>query len=178
MLRGLESHARKPVSPEIFRFSRLLYFRAMPVKPRERGVSEPVDIPNGTPIIALRRQCLLDIGLFDERYFVYGDELELGLRARRRNWLVCVIWGAIVGNPGTGSSGRVRSYLFARNSLLLVRTQAGWKWATLRLLLMLTNTLRIVAIPRSGDPSDVGARLSGIRDFLLGRFGPPPHSLR
>ena len=26
----------------------------------------------------LRRECLTEIGLFDERYFAYGDEHELG----------------------------------------------------------------------------------------------------
>ena len=33
-----------------------------------------------------RRECLEDVGLFDERYFAYGDEMEIGLRAARHGW--------------------------------------------------------------------------------------------
>jgi N-acetylglucosaminyl-diphospho-decaprenol L-rhamnosyltransferase len=152
----------------------LRYVRSQAVEPRSRGVSEMIDIPHGT-LIGFRKRCLLEIGLFDERYFAYGDEHEIGLRARQSNWQVAIVWGAVVENPGTWTSNRTRSYLFTRNSLLLVRTHAGWGWAGLRLLLMLPNTLRMVFLPSARDfPFATGARLLGIRDFLLGRFGPPP----
>ena len=42
---------------------------------------EPVDYPHGTLLLA-RRACLEDVGLFDERYFSYCEEADLGLRAR------------------------------------------------------------------------------------------------
>jgi len=113
--------------------------------------------------------------LFDERYFAYGDEHEIGLRARRQNWKVSVVWGAVVLNPGTWTASRTRSYLFARNSLLLIRTYAGWGWAALRVLLMLPNTLRMLVMPPQREYAfSATARMLAIRDFLLGRYGPPP----
>jgi N-acetylglucosaminyl-diphospho-decaprenol L-rhamnosyltransferase len=164
--------------PEIPQFSRLRYVRNRAVEPRPKGVSEMIDMPHGT-LIGFRKRCLLEIGLFDERYFAYGDEHEIGLRARRSNWQVAIVWGAIVENPGTWTSNRTRSYLFTRNSLLLVQTHAGWGWAGLRLLLMLPNTLRMLLLPSDSDfPFAPGARLLGIRDFLLSRFGPPPGECR
>jgi GT2 family glycosyltransferase len=135
-----------------------------------------VDLPYGT-LLAFRRECLQDIGLFDERYFAYGDEHEIGMRARRRHWKVSVVWGAIVRNPGTWTASRTRSYLFARNSLLLVRTYAGWSWAALRLLLMLPNTLRMLIVPPDDEYAfDASARMVAIRDYLMGRYGPPPRN--
>lgn len=164
--------------PEVPQFSRLRYIRNRAVEPRAKGASEMIDMPHGT-LLGFRKRCLLEIGLFDERYFAYGDEHEIGLRARRSNWQVAIVWGAVVKNPGTWTSNRIRSYLFARNSLLLIQTHAGWGWAGLRLLLMLPNTLRMVLLPSDSDfPFATGARLLGIRDFLLSRFGPPPRESR
>jgi N-acetylglucosaminyl-diphospho-decaprenol L-rhamnosyltransferase len=164
--------------PAVPRFSRLRYVRNITVSPRPRGMNEAIDMPHGT-LIGFRKRCLLEIGLFDERYFAYGDEHEIGLRARRSNWQVAIVWGAVVENPGTWTSNRTRSYLFTRNSLLLVQTYAGWGWAGLRLLLMLPNTLRMLLLPSYSDfPFATRARLLGIRDFLLGRFGPPPSECR
>jgi len=160
--------------PEVPRFSNLRYYRTTPVEPRARGTAEEVDIPYGT-LMMFRRACLREIGLFDERYFAYGDEHEIGMRARRHNWRVNVVWGAVVLNPGTWTASRTRSYLFARNSLLLVKTYAGWGWAALRLLLMLPNTLRMLILPPNREYAFcAGARMLAIRDFLLGRYGPPP----
>src|SRR6201987_3166217 len=109
---------------EILHFSKLRYSRSAPVAVRACGRSEQIEMLHGT-VIAFRRKCLLEIGLFDERYFAYGDEHDIGLRAQERNWLVCIIWGAIVENPGTWTPSHTRSYLFARNSLLLIKTHGG-----------------------------------------------------
>jgi len=159
---------------EVPRFSKLRYYRTTPVEPRPRGTAEGVEIPYGT-LMMFRRECLREIGLFDERYFAYGDEHEIGLRARKHNWQVDVVWGAVVLNPGTWTASRTRSYLFARNSLLLVKTYAGWGWAALRLLLMLPNTLRMLILPPNREYAFcAGARMLAIRDFLLSRYGPPP----
>lgn len=163
---------------EIPHFSKLRYGLNSPVAARPRGLSEPIEMLHGT-VIAFRKQCLQEIGLFDERYFAYGDEHDIGLRARQNNWLVCVVWGAVAENPGTWTASRTRSYLFARNSLLLIKTHAGRGWAAVRLLFMLPNTLRMLVFPPDkGYAFSALARLLAIRDFLLGRYGPPPRSCR
>lgn len=159
--------------PEVPRFSRLRYVRILPVRPRPRGTAEPVDLPNGT-LMLFRRSCLKDIGLFDERYFAYGDEHEIGLRAWRHGWKVAIVWGAVVVNPGTWTSSAMRSYLFTRNSLLLVRTYAGRWAAALRFLLMIPNTLMMCLIPPQGYAFSARARWAGMLDFLKGRYGSPP----
>lgn len=161
-----------PQYPEPFvaRLSRQRGIFPATVAPQPRGTVEEVDAPHGT-LMLVRRECLAEIGLFDERYFAYGDEHELGLRARRRGWKVALVWGAIVTNPGTATASALRSYLFARNSLLIVRDYFGWGAAWARVLLLLGNTLRLAFSP--AERAAVEPRWRGVRDFVRGRFGPP-----
>jgi GT2 family glycosyltransferase len=138
-----------------------------------RGVAQPVDAAHGT-LMLCRRECLQQIGLFDERYFAYGDEHELGMRANRNGWKVVMVWGAIVTNPGTSTASPLRSYLFARNSLLLVRDYAGWWSALLRASLILLNTVLLsLQSPRGDFAFSARARFQAVRDYFAGRCGKP-----
>jgi GT2 family glycosyltransferase len=47
--------------------------------------SEEVFFPSGAASV-FRRELLLDIKGFDEDFFAYGDDADLGLRARLRGW--------------------------------------------------------------------------------------------
>ena len=137
-----------------------------------RGVAQNVDVPHGTLMI-LRRECLTEIGLFDERYFAYGDEHELGARAVRHGWKVALVWGALVTNPGTATPSAWRSYLFGRNSLLLVHDYFGSIPATLRAFLLLANTVRLSFARSSEFAFSAKARFLAVSDYFAGRFGPP-----
>lgn len=140
---------------------------------RPSGSVELVDYVHGT-VMLFRRSCLLQIGLFDEKYFAYGDETEIGLRARKFGWACAMIWGARVTNPGTWTPGATMSYLFARNTLLMAEQFGGLSSALVRVLLMLPNTLRLLLLPSVRPYGFVPvARLRGIRDFLLRKFGRP-----
>jgi GT2 family glycosyltransferase len=147
-----------------------------PVSHRPEGTAETIIFPHGT-LMLLRKQCLREIGLFDERYFAYGDEYDLGLRAKQYQWKVVVVWGAIVDNPGSWTSEPVKTYLFARNSLLLALKHAGSGWALLRALLMIPNTLRLLCQKAEDKRSFLSARIFALRDFLLNHYGSPPMSL-
>ncbi len=169
------------VSPEygmgqLPQFSPMRGPRLVTITPRPHGTTESVDFPHGT-LMLLSRQCLEKIGLFDERYFAYGDEYDLGLRARRYGWKVAIAWGAIVVNPGSWTPSPMLSYLSARSTLLLASTYGGWGHAIGRSLLMLLNTLRILLLQlpeAQGVAFAPTARLLAIRDFFLGCYGSPP----
>ncbi len=133
--------------------------------------------PHGTMMVA-KRECLDDIGLFDERYFAYCEEADLGERARRAGWKVGVIWGAVVRNPTMSSEVGVPEYLMVRNTLILVRNYFGLSRVTVLLLLTAWITLAGAILPSKQTPYwHLRARLLAMRDFLLGRTGPPPQSL-
>jgi GT2 family glycosyltransferase len=159
--------------PFIGRFSALRGVFPEHATPLLAGRAQPVDAPHGT-LMLLRRACLQQIGLFDERYFAYGDEHELGARAVRRGWKVVMVWGAIVTNPGTWTESPLRSYLFARNSLFLVRDYYGKGNAFLRALLILLNTVRLTArSPNKAFAFSSRARFAAVRDYFLGGSGRP-----
>ena len=132
--------------------------------------------PHGTLMLA-RRACLEDIGLFDERYFAYCEEADLGERARRAGWDVGIVWGAVVHNPGMSSGVGVPEYLMLRNSLLLVRSHFGRYHAFVRFVMATWVTLRGALGGKRTPFWDLGARVFALRDFALGRFGPPPPAL-
>jgi GT2 family glycosyltransferase len=138
---------------------------------------EPADYPHGT-LMALRRDCLDEVGLFDEGYFSYCEEADLGLRARRAGWTVGLVRGARVRNTHLGTSVPAVDYLQERNTLRLVRSMSGRYHAGIRLAISLWQLGRGVVQPRYRPPVfDARARLLGMRDHLLGRTGPPPARL-
>jgi GT2 family glycosyltransferase len=133
--------------------------------------------PHGTLLLA-RRACLEEVGLFDERYFAYCEEADLGERARRAGWEVGIVWGAVVRNPGMSSEVGVPEYLMLRNSLLLVRSHFGRYPAFIRFTMATWVTVRGVLRPDRRTPFwHLPARRLALRDFLAGRYGPPPPEL-
>lgn len=159
----------------VLRFSPLRGMCSERAPRQPAGAIQDMDAPHGT-LVMVRRQCLQTVGLFDERYFAYGDEAEIGLRAKRHGWRSAMVWGATVTNPGTWSPRPVISYLVARNTLLTVRTYGGLAWAVLRFALKLATGARDQHGLWAGR-SMLLARLLGMADFARGRFGAPPKHL-
>jgi len=139
------------------------YFGGITVPAVRSGDWVPAGYPHGTLLVA-RRACLEQVGLFDEAFFAYCEEADLALRARARGWISGQVWGAMARNTGLGSL-EVSQYLKARNTLHLVRRWFGRYRAAVRLGFEL--------------PSAVAQRPSrlAVRDFLTGRWGPPPAEL-
>ena len=138
---------------------------------------EPVDYPHGTLLLA-SRACLDDVGLFDERYFSYCEEADLGLRARARGWEIGLVRGARVTNIDLSSSVALVDYLQLRNTLLLTRDHFG-RYATFirfttALLQLVSQTLRPARRPLVFHAR---ARLLALRDHLRGCYGRPPADL-
>ena len=140
---------------------------------------DPADYPHGTLMLA-RRACLEEVGLFDERYFAYCEEADLGERARRLGWQVGIVRSADVRNPFMAGGSAVVDYLMLRNTLLLVRENFGRYNASVRFGVALYHlgigTLR--ADRRGAWNWSPAARVRAMADFAVGRFGPPPPALR
>jgi GT2 family glycosyltransferase len=156
------------------------YFGGMVVPAPDDGTGPPLPrwedaaYPHGT-LMLLRRECLDEVGVFDERFFSYCEEADLALRARRAGWRVGLVRGARVQNLHLGSSVPLVDYLQTRNTLLLVAELSGPYHAFIRTCITLLQVLRGWRDPGARPlVFDARARLLGVRDFLLRRFGPPP----
>jgi GT2 family glycosyltransferase len=75
--------------------------------------------PSGSA--ALYRRTMLDqVGLFDETFFLYCEDTDLGLRARRAGWECGYVAGATVRHRYSHSAGRaspLKAYYVERNRL-------------------------------------------------------------
>ncbi len=153
------------------------YFGGMTVASSGAEGWEPVDYPHGTLLLA-RRACMEEIGLFDERYFAYCEEADLGLRAWAAGWEVGLAHGVMVTNPTMRSGSPAVDYLMHRNTLLLVREHSGRYHAFIRGCIAVWQLGRGLVQPSSrGWMFDARGRAWGIVDFLRRRFGPPPPHL-
>lgn len=80
---------------------------------------------------AMYRKAMLDmIGGFDEDFFMFGDDAELGLRARIAGWRCLYMPGAVVrhhrgGSLHAGSPRRI--FLIERNRVLLAAKLFPWR---------------------------------------------------
>ena len=139
---------------------------------------ESSDYPHGTLLMA-SRSCLTEIGLFDERYFAYSEEAELGLRARDHGWEVGVVRGAMVHNPGMSANIERVAYLQHRNTLMMLRENFGRRQSAFRIAVaVLQIPIGMVYPPARGLHWSPRGRLLGIRDHLRRRYGAPPMAMR
>jgi N-acetylglucosaminyl-diphospho-decaprenol L-rhamnosyltransferase len=150
------------------------YFGGMTLPAKVGAGWEAADYPHGTLMIA-RRACLEEIGMFDERYFAYCEEADLGIRAREAGWEVGLVRGVMVRNPTMQSGSPAVDYLMQRNTLLLVKEHAGRYHAFIRFCIALYQLGRGVVRPSKREwLFSASGRVVGLLDFLRGRYGPPP----
>jgi GT2 family glycosyltransferase len=78
--------------------------------------------PSGAAALYARRM-LDDIGLFDEGFFLYGDDAELGLRGRVAGWSCALAPRAIAYHHYSRSAGaysRLKAFYVERNRVLVL----------------------------------------------------------
>jgi GT2 family glycosyltransferase len=76
-------------------------------------------LPSGSAAL-YRRSMLEQIGLFEEDFFLYCEDTDLGLRARRAGWECAYVPGAVVEHRYSLSAGRatpLKAYYVERNRL-------------------------------------------------------------
>ena len=80
---------------------------------------EEVLLPSASAAL-YRRKMLEEIGLFDEDFFLYCEDTDLGLRARWAGWKCIYVPAAVVDHHYSHSAGRVsglKAYYVERNRL-------------------------------------------------------------
>lgn len=98
---------------------------------KQRGHGEPAGaygrreealLPSGSAAL-YRREMLEEVGLFDESFFLYCEDTDLGLRARWAGWECLYVPGAVVEHRYSHSSGKasaLKAYYVERNRLYVI----------------------------------------------------------
>jgi GT2 family glycosyltransferase len=77
-----------------------------------------------------RKATLMDIGLFDEGFFMYYEDTDLSWRAHLRGWKIVYVPDAVVRHIHCGTSGEwspLFTYCVKKNRLAMVFKNGSWK---------------------------------------------------
>jgi GT2 family glycosyltransferase len=125
--------------------------------------------------LMVRRELCQDVGLLDERYFWYWEEVDWCLRARRSGWQVVHVPGARVWHSGgqLDIPSELATYYTTRNHLLALKVHRAPPLVWCRCSVRLLATVASWSIRPKWRARRANARAMrhGIRDFVLGRFG-------
>lgn len=81
----------------------------------------------------VRREVFRTLGGFDERFFVYLEDLDFSLRAKRAGWLTYYLASTTAYHRGGGSSEQIKArrlYYSLRSRVLYAYKHFGWLTAT------------------------------------------------
>ncbi len=144
---------------------------------REREPFE-VETASGAAML-VRREVFERVGLLDEDFFLYFEEVDWCLKVRRAGYRILavpasVVWHKVSATLGTTSP--VIDYYMLRNHLRLIgRHWRGLQRISLQTRVVLRNLLTIAAYtakPHGGlRIPNRDARLLALRDAALGRWG-------
>jgi GT2 family glycosyltransferase len=161
------------------------YARTWDVPPGGRGPVE-VDVVSGCAVLA-SRALIERIGLMDDRYFLYFEDVDWAVRARRAGFTCLVVRGALVWHgAGRSTRGDQRAprwttyYYHTRNNMLLMRKLASRRARLLFIPFSVARTcwtaLRVLGGGLLGRKRNVAPRLTalgaGFLDGWRGRWGP------
>lgn len=127
--------------------------------------------------LLVRSQMIREIGLLDERFFLYEEELEWCLRGRQAGWEALFAPQVKVWHSGVSPDYEPKPYItyyMARNHFLLLSKQRPGVLPWLDAILQSVRTLLSWTIkPRwRGKRAHRDALWRGILDFLRRRWGP------
>src|SRR5258706_3849031 len=136
----------------------------------------PVEWISGCAML-IRRRVLEQIGLFDERFFIYWEEIDLCLRARQAGWQLIHAPQAKLWHRGVKRDYRPSpavTYYTTRNLFLLLQKNhaplGAWLRATARTL-RTVSSWSLKPKWRAMRPHR-DAMLRGLLDFARQRWGP------
>lgn len=137
-------------------------------------MEERVDYLPGCALL-LRTEVLREVGCFDEQFFAYMEDVDLGLRLRKQGWESRYVPSSrVVHEAGSSSGGGyapARKYANALNSVRFLRKHSslrGW----MGLLLFDLCSLPVAwmrELLRGGNPAAVLAKARGLLHGFLGR---------
>jgi len=127
-------------------------------------------------VLLLSRQLLTKVGLFDEQFFMYYEDSDLSLRARRANFKLLLVPQAHVWHKVAVSSGGTDSpnerYWMARSSILFFyKHVSGWRWFIVIPYRIGSGVKTILRLLWGRQYTAAKAYIRGLYDGLTGIMG-------
>lgn len=138
-------------------------------------VKEKTSLVHGAAVL-IRRTALSVVGGWPEMYFLYSEEIDLSLHLKKAGYELLYepnVELLHIGSCSTGKNSPLVCYYNSRNRLLLYRRNLeAWKryYAILYHILLTVphNSLKYI---KEKQYDLLFAYLSGVKDFILSRFG-------
>lgn len=124
---------------------------------------EETDFATGCAML-IRREVFEKVGLLNEKYFIYLEDVDLCIRARKAGYKIIYQPKGVIWHKNARSSGKpgsfLHTYYIIRNRLIF-----GMRYASLRTKLALLKNA--IFLYRRNLPGE----RQGVIDFFLGKFG-------
>ena len=167
-------YAHEPARVQAWGGGRVRWLLGIPQHLTDAAAAARSDYIVGASLL-IRREVLERIGLLDEGFFLYWEDADFGLRARRAGWRLAVAGDAVVYHKegGTASGGERLPSLLAETEHLRSLVRFARKHRRLWMLPVATRALLEIAnqILR-GTASRTPALLATIARASLTRPGP------
>ncbi|MBI2594623.1 glycosyltransferase family 2 protein [Candidatus Curtissbacteria bacterium] len=139
-----------------------IHFGVDKVDHRQFSKRKEIDLATGACFLA-KRKVFEKIGFFDEKYFLYLEDMDFCVRAKKAGFKIlfepkAVLWHKNASSAG-GSGSPLQDYYITRNRLLF-----AFKYASIRTKLAVFRQ----TLSQIGNSTKRQAFL----DFLKGKFGP------
>lgn len=150
----------------------------------EPGDVADVDWVDGACML-VRRDAIASVGMFDEQYFLYGEEVDWQYRMRQRGWRVLAVPDAVVVHHLAQSSGVAHPATLRRlvdSRLRFFRTHHGLPTAVLVSVVLtlgfVKQMLDAFAIRSDGGAEAPRVKLSAVAGWWRSVFGPAGRDAR
>ncbi len=127
------------------------------------------DYINGASLL-VKKEVVEKIGLFDENYFLYWEDADWGVRARRAGYKLIYCPESRVFHKEGGTGGKLNpltDYYWTRNGLYFVKK---FYWWYVPLVIGAYFFKFLIVRPLKGQPTNLASFLRGIADFLSGKW--------
>ncbi len=140
--------------------------------------TKPANFAPGNSVL-IRVEMLRQIGLFDERYFLYSEDIDLSYRALSAGWLILINRDVTAEQGISASLGGRRSptyyYYLVRNTLLFLSERLpGYQRRVSMAVFLALISVRAALWFITGKRSQLAAARLGAQHFRHGRFGRAP----
>lgn len=135
--------------------------------PNVTGFTEVDNIPGSSLLV--KSDVINSIGLLDDRFFAYYEEIEFCIRAKRKGYKIAFLEGTkILHKVGKSSTSDFKHYLRTRNTLLLYSIHFP-QYMHIAILRTLFRTILCCFKIKNPKPY-ISAYCKGVRDYEQNNF--------